>query len=612
MSARRLDRFGAVLLAMASVVSAPSTVTAQVQLGGNLDEVFLYDLEDFAAFAGPTGTAYSVLRNDALGISFGEKFAGQVTIPLGERELIMGLPSAPLRLDETVNPIYGVNVVTFRTTVVDGLGPVGHPSASAIGDGALSVLYALDQATIAFDVLGANGGTMRVRFFSRTTSVIGDLSFPQLADGTFSFTSLGEGIAGITITHDDMGGIAFDHFRFEPLEAPEATPCVLNGPLQANGPGEGASMTLSAELPPTLNNAGMDFEWSTDCPGGSLDASSATEATLHLEPASLCPRTCTVTLTVSDGSMQSTCETDVQIAGAERALTCPPSVSVECDGAGNESDVAAWTAQASAAWGNLAIVQESFEPTCGSAGVLTVQWELLDAGENDCGLETTCTSTFTVVDTTPPTFLESLEPLELVDEDCSGDEALALAELQAFDACSEKVSVTIDAPDAFPAGTTTTVTHRAVDECGNEASATQEVTVWYASGVEVHAVAHQTGSRFRRASKWNLPDTLVTAYDSAQGSCARSVTGTDKGLSWQHFAAIAQLCTPVRSSTTDEDGMALLDLPLGRYVLIAHHDADGDGQPDTFFGLPSGHVPCGQWKSMELQLLLDGLATAIR
>ena len=93
-----------------------------------------------------------------MGISFGEKLLGQAisTVPgagvTGDSDEITGTPTVPLALDTSIPGEFGVVV---RDDQLWGLGPLGHPVDTAVGEGAITTLYAIDQKTIAFDM--ANG-----------------------------------------------------------------------------------------------------------------------------------------------------------------------------------------------------------------------------------------------------------------------------------------------------------------------------------------------------------------------------------------------------------------------------------------------------------------------
>lgn len=154
------------------------------------------------------------------GASFAERYAGQIRSTSGDFDVLAGSPSRPLMLqvgapNQNLNTVYDG---ASNATVIDGLGPLGFPSASAIGEGAIAVLFNEDQVELGLSINGANGGTATASFFRRDGSLIetmliqlASLAAPQLfafrrADGL-------RDIAGLSIHNDDLGGIGYPSFR---------------------------------------------------------------------------------------------------------------------------------------------------------------------------------------------------------------------------------------------------------------------------------------------------------------------------------------------------------------------------------------------------------------
>jgi len=219
----------------------------------------------------------------------------------------------------------------------------------------------------------------------------------------------------------------------------------------------------------------------------------------------------------------------------------------------------------------------------------------------------TCATTVTVEGPSePPTLMVDTTPIVVEDLNCSGDEFVMLPAATAVDANGAELDVITDAPEWFTAGETTTVTYTAVDDCGHTATTTVDVTVLYGSGVEVH-VSQRTlrGERRQRAHPEPLVGVTVEAYDSSRGSCVWQEARHRRGISHHTFEDIVAMCEPVNTAVTYEEGVAPVDVPPGKYVVIAQLDRDGDGIVDEYLGRPAGHVHCGQWKTRRLVLLVD-------
>jgi hypothetical protein len=203
---------------------------AVITTGGDTSGLAVEDFE--WASAGPTNE----LRNSALGITFGEKLVGQTRSTVEPDsgtyfDQISGTPVTPLSMDATVGADYAVGVYSGGIfwpggNLIAGLGPDGWPHGSGVGEGALTVLYDIDQSVIGFTATGCNEGAMRVQFFDRSGSLLGELSESLPDYATYSqiyvFSSSTTDIAAITIDNTDVGGIAFDDFKFAPVPAPGA------------------------------------------------------------------------------------------------------------------------------------------------------------------------------------------------------------------------------------------------------------------------------------------------------------------------------------------------------------------------------------------------------
>ncbi|GAA4315328.1 hypothetical protein GCM10023115_27040 [Pontixanthobacter gangjinensis] len=165
--------------------------------------------------------------------------------------------------------------------------------------------------------------------------------------------------------------------------------------------------------------------------------------------------------------------------------TTPPNIDVqavdkevECDGAGNASDLQAWlnsNGGASASdncggvtWSNN---YNGISDECGSTGSVTVTFTATDSNNKS----NSTTATFFIKDTTPPAFVEALSG----DDTVECDAVPAAETLTATDNCG---SATVSFNETTTAGNcggdyTLTRVWTATDECGLTTSHTQTITV---------------------------------------------------------------------------------------------------------------------------------------
>jgi len=172
------------------------------------------------ALGGGTGTNYDAVFVSG-GVSFAERFAGQINTPIGNFDVLSGLPTGQLSL--TVGSA-GQNLVVVGeagSQVLAGLGPAGFPNLNAFGEGSVAALFSTDQSQFGFDIFGIGplpGGSAFLSFFRRNGSLIQSLTLSgtDLRDGSFAFGREGGvfDIAGVSIHNNDDGGIGFDNFRF--------------------------------------------------------------------------------------------------------------------------------------------------------------------------------------------------------------------------------------------------------------------------------------------------------------------------------------------------------------------------------------------------------------
>lgn len=590
-------RLGSVLSATMVLMFPTIRSNAEIGLGGGSARLATYDLEEFAEFGARPGTAFVTLRNEEFGITFGEKLVGQTNNSDGHFDVVGGTPSVPLTMDTSIDAVFGVNIISmFSSTVISGIGVLGFPDRNAIGEGALTVLYDTDQRVIAFDVVGANGGTINILFYSRSGALIDEVFVEDSHDTLYVFGGTDTNIAAVTFNNTDRGGLVFDNFWVDTGADESEVSCAITAPDVIERLGDVTSVVLEAETFPGVSVEAAGLMWNTNCPEGWFDDPFASMPTLSVRTTEECGVLCTVSLVIDRGELIDVCSKLLQFSGVGGTegpgLSCPDAITVESDGTGNLDDLEAWMQEATSTDESLTNDYEGLEEGCGSTGSVTATWSI-EADAGDCGAVGECSSTFTIVDTTPPVLELDDSPILVEDSTCAGEVFVSMPEAWATDAGDVDVEVTVDAPASFPAGETTTVTYLATDACGNESSASVDVTVLHGAGVEVYVSRRAVGPG-RRGGVTNEPLSGVTVVACDASAGALGVTGTEHGD-----------CTMANTAVTDEDGYALIDLPPGLYALVAQIDLDGDGVADEILTHSVGRLRCGKWKVRRFILLVD-------
>ena len=202
---------------------------------GSLTGDLIEGFEGFDDGTGFEGANYEGVVTNGLGLLFGERFAGQSVgngtnqSGNGVHDVIGGDPSGGL------NPVAGAafqNSVVGDTTpfggsghAIGGLSSVGWPDFQAIGEGAMCVLFEVDQPDVGFGVFGDTGpGDLRIAFFARDGSVLGSVTIDEVSNGSYGFaTDDGSAsIAGILLTNTEDEGIAYDNIRYHSVPTPGA------------------------------------------------------------------------------------------------------------------------------------------------------------------------------------------------------------------------------------------------------------------------------------------------------------------------------------------------------------------------------------------------------
>jgi len=219
----------------------------------------------------------------------------------------------------------------------------------------------------------------------------------------------------------------------------------------------------------------LTYSWTTNCSGGSFDdATSATPIlTLNTSASAVCPLTCDVTLTVSDGEESDTDTASVTIEDATPPVLSgvPGDVTVECDSVPPPASVTATdTCDPNP---TIYFSETRTDGSCLDNYTLTRTWTATDA----CGNSSSSVQTITVVDTTPPVL--TAPPDVTIECDQSTDPSNT-GQATATDNCDTTPVITysdVETPASCLEEKTITRTWMATDACGNSSSGVQTITV---------------------------------------------------------------------------------------------------------------------------------------
>jgi PEP-CTERM motif/VPDSG-CTERM motif len=171
---------------------------------------------------GAPGTNYDAIFESG-NTAFAERFVGQTRSTSGNFDTLSGTPSGPLAL-QVGAPGQNLNVfINGASQVLTGLGPLGFPDFDAIGEGSFALLFDFDQSEFGFELVGGDGGSAFVDFFTRDGSLINSITLGGLSSAFYGFSREGgvKDIAGISIYNTDAAGIGFDNLKHDVAGVPD-------------------------------------------------------------------------------------------------------------------------------------------------------------------------------------------------------------------------------------------------------------------------------------------------------------------------------------------------------------------------------------------------------
>jgi len=205
-------------LAISAALAFPAIAGAQItQVNyGTLAGTQFVTFDDVAG-GGEPGTNYNGIFFSN-GVGFAERFLGQTLTNVGGFDQLGGAPSGGSLTLLAGAAGQNLNVFTNGgSQVLTGLGPVGFPSGGAIGEGSFAALFSSGQSQFGFQLVGGDGGTAYLSFFSAGGSLIQNIALGGLANAFYGFSRAGgvQDIFGISIWNDDGAGIGFDNLKFD-------------------------------------------------------------------------------------------------------------------------------------------------------------------------------------------------------------------------------------------------------------------------------------------------------------------------------------------------------------------------------------------------------------
>lgn len=445
------------------------------------------------------------------------------------------------------------------------------------------------------DASGGDGGTKGNALLAtlvfdvdvECSDITVDFDLTQAFDSELSF----EGIP-LTTGLEDTEAITLDDTD------PVITVCPATTTVECDGAGNAADVAAwRATFAATDNCVGLTL---TDDYAGLSDLCGATgiSGTVTFTATDDCGNfsTCTSTFTVED--------TALPVIGTPASNS-----TVECDGAGNGAEFAAWLASnggASASdvcggvtWSNNSV---GLSDLCGETGAETVTFTATD----DCGNFSTTIATFTIEDTVAPTIGSCPASFD-INADAGGcDAEVTYTTPGATDDCDAAPAVTCDFPSGSTFSTgTTLVTCTAIDACtnsdaGSECSFSVTVNAVNDFDVDIELVGVFNNAlpltrciHFVTDDCGNFADIelVFTDHDVTPATAIRSIDTVEVGCGdWTQLCVKDEQHTLIATATLTDVGTTYSATPVSLDGGDTDNDSDVDINDVTWYLVQFGDL----------------------
>ncbi|NNF73856.1 MAG: gliding motility-associated C-terminal domain-containing protein [Flavobacteriaceae bacterium] len=399
----------------------------------------------------------------------------------GASTMLNGPPS-------TVLSFTGAGAGVIQVTVTDDVGCVVTESITIeIQDSEDPIITAPDDYTVE----GCDSGAITDLPYSSTEATISlaELQAAQAGNGNASddgtiasitYSDVINGSCPIVVTRtftvtDSCGKTASDTqlINIDDTTSPTIDVEASDLTVECDGSGNTTDLNnwLNSNGGATASDSCSSVTWSNDFTALSDGCQNTGEALVTFTATDECGNssTSTATFTIEDTTPPT-------------ILTPPADLTVECDGSGNTVELNDWLDTAGGASADEICGTVKWENNftdlsdeCGATGSATVEFSAVDA----CGNVEKISATFTIVDTTAPTFTAPADLTIECDQDPS-DLTLTGDVTDEADNCSTGLEATY--ADSVAAGacaneSVITRTWTLVDDCGNTTTADQTITV---------------------------------------------------------------------------------------------------------------------------------------